>query len=54
VATSKRIVVESADWSREEMFERQRPIAAPVFASSDAREGSAAFAEKRAPNWTGK
>lgn len=54
VATSKRIVTESADWSREEMFERQRPIAAPVFASADAREGSAAFAEKRAPNWTGK
>ena len=54
VATSKRIVTESADWSREEMFERQRPIAAPVFVSADAREGSAAFAEKRAPNWTGR
>lgn len=54
VATSKRIVSESADWSREEMFERQRPIAAPVFVSADAREGSAAFAEKRAPNWTGR
>lgn len=54
VATSKRIVCESADWSREEMFERQRPIAAPVFVSADAREGSAAFAEKRAPNWTGR
>lgn len=54
VATSKRIVTESSDWSREEMFERQRPIAAPVFVSADAREGSAAFAEKRAPNWTGR
>ncbi len=54
VATSKRIVTESADWSREEMFDRQRPIAAPVFVSADAREGSAAFAEKRAPNWTGR
>lgn len=54
VATSKRIVSESADWSQAEMFERQRPIAAPVFVSADAREGSAAFAEKRAPNWTGR
>jgi enoyl-CoA hydratase len=54
VATSKRIVTESADWGREEMFDLQRPIAAPVFTSAYAREGSAAFAEKRAPNWTGR
>ena len=25
----------------------------PVFASKDALEGATAFAEKRAPNWTG-
>ncbi|WP_316149726.1 crotonase/enoyl-CoA hydratase family protein [Cupriavidus sp. BIC8F] len=54
VAVSKQIVAESADWSTEEMFERQRPLLAPVFTSADAREGAAAFAEKRKPVWTGK
>ncbi len=54
VAVSKQIVSESADWSAAEMFERQRPITAPVFSSADAREGAAAFAEKRKPVWTGK
>ena len=54
VAVSKQIVSESADWSAAEMFERQRPIVAPVFSSADAREGAAAFAEKRKPVWTGK
>ncbi|MGY2490026.1 crotonase/enoyl-CoA hydratase family protein [Cupriavidus sp. CP313] len=54
VAVSKQIVAESADWSAEEMFERQRPLLAPVFTSADAREGAAAFAEKRKPVWTGK
>jgi enoyl-CoA hydratase len=54
VAVSKQIVAESADWSAAEMFERQRPLLAPVFTSADAREGAAAFAEKRKPVWTGK
>ncbi|CAG2157810.1 Carnitinyl-CoA dehydratase [Cupriavidus yeoncheonensis] len=54
VAVSKQIVSESTDWPAAEMFERQRPIVAPVFSSADAREGAAAFAEKRKPVWTGK
>lgn len=50
---SKRVAQESADWPQAEMFERQAAIVAPVFASQDAREGAAAFAEKRKPVWRG-
>ena len=53
-AASKQIVVESSEWSRDEMFERQMKIGGPVFTSADAREGATAFAEKRAPVWQGK
>lgn len=51
---TKRVIVESADWSREEMFAKQSEIINPVFASKDAQEGAAAFAEKRPPNWSGE
>jgi enoyl-CoA hydratase len=46
--------VESADWPGEDAFARQDAITRPVFASADAREGAAAFAEKRAPVWRGE
>ena len=51
---SKAIVRESHTWSNEEMWDKQAAYIAPVFTSSDAREGAAAFAEKRKPNWQGK
>ncbi|WP_321926654.1 crotonase/enoyl-CoA hydratase family protein [Paraburkholderia guartelaensis] len=54
VAASKRVMRESRDWSSTEMFARQREITDPVFASADAREGAAAFAEKRKAVWQGK
>lgn len=53
LVASKRVAQESADWSQSEMFERQGAITGPVLASQDAREGAAAFAEKRAPVWKG-
>jgi len=54
LAASKRILVEAPSWPAEETWERQAEISDPVRASADAREGSLAFAEKRAPRWQGR
>jgi enoyl-CoA hydratase len=54
VQASKRIVQESRDWTEAEMWDKQSPIATPIFETEDAKEGSRAFAEKRAPVWQGK
>jgi enoyl-CoA hydratase len=54
LAATKRILRRQADWSDAEFWERQAELVAPVLASADAREGSVAFSEKRAPVWSGR
>ena len=54
VAVTKQIIRDSADWAQGEMWAKQAPLMGPVFTSEDAREGAAAFAQKRAPQWKGK
>jgi enoyl-CoA hydratase len=54
VAASKTLVRAAASGLDEDaLWKLQEPIQRQVFASNDAREGPRAFAEKRAPNWTG-
>ena len=49
---SKQIL--EAGWPEEDFWAKQGELTAPVFQSEDAREGSVAFAEKRAPVWKGR
>jgi len=54
VRATKKIVRDGGDWPADERCARQQEIMGPVMTSADAREGARAFAEKRAPVWTGK
>ena len=54
VATTKEIIVRSADWASDDMFHRQEEMVRPILESADAREGAAAFAGKRPPVWHGE
>ena len=54
VAATKEIARRSTDWTFAEGWTEQARLTGPVFTSEDAREGAAAFAEKRAPVWKGR
>lgn len=51
VQASKAIVAGAADWSQEQAWAEQDALLAQVLASDDAKEGAAAFVEKRPPVW---
>ncbi|MFB4308170.1 crotonase/enoyl-CoA hydratase family protein [Actinomadura sp. GTD37] len=53
VRATKQVITSARDWPTAEQFVRQREITEPVRSSADAREGAAAFAEKRRPVWRG-
>lgn len=54
VSATKQIIQDAPGWPWDEAFDRQRVLSEPVRSSADAVEGARAFAEKRAPVWTGK
>jgi enoyl-CoA hydratase len=54
VARSKQVVIQSREWSEAEMWTKQSEVLGNLFMTEDAREGAAAFAEKRKANWQGK
>jgi enoyl-CoA hydratase len=54
VQMTKRIMRDSAEWTMEEAWAIQNPLVDSILATDDAREGAAAFGEKRNPHWTGR
>ena len=54
VQVSKQVMAQAGTWPADEVWARQRVLLEQVLASQDAREGALAFAEKRAPVWSGR
>jgi enoyl-CoA hydratase/carnithine racemase len=53
VQATKSLMYDALAVEAEELWERQAALSASVFSSDDAKEGAAAFIEKREPKWTG-
>jgi len=54
VRASTGVLRAARDWADSELFARLEPIASLIRQSEDAREGALAFAQKRAPRWSGR
>lgn len=54
LAATLQVFRRQVDWPSDEIFARQAAFTDPVFASEDAKEGAAAFAQKRPPQWRGR
>ncbi|MET7399921.1 crotonase/enoyl-CoA hydratase family protein [Dactylosporangium sp. NPDC005572] len=54
VRCSKHLIRQMQGRTEQEFFEHQTPLLRAVLDSADGREGALAFAEKRAPQWTGR
>jgi enoyl-CoA hydratase len=53
VSISKQVVAEALHWPADERWQRQNTLLEIIIHSNDAKEGAAAFRDKRPPVWTG-